>query len=85
MAGGGLGIYMTDLFRQAIAEIEKLPVSEQDSVATRILAELADDQAWTAKFTATREQQWDHLAQSVRREIADSETIPLENVFPRNP
>ena len=73
---------MTHLLQQAITEIEKLPVSEQDSVASRILAELADDQVWAAKFAATNQQQWDHLAQSVRREIADGEAIPLDDVFP---
>jgi hypothetical protein len=74
---------MTQLLRQAITEIEKLPASEQDSVAARILAELVDDQVWAAKFAATSEQQWDRLAESVRREIADGDTIPLEDVLPR--
>ena len=73
---------MSQLLRQAITEIEKLPASEQDSVASRILAELADDQTWAAKFAATTEQQWDHLAQSARREIADGQIIPLDDVFP---
>jgi hypothetical protein len=61
---------MTHLLRQAITEIEKLPATEQDSVAARILAELADDQVWAAKFAATTDEQWDRLAESVRREIA---------------
>ena len=73
---------MTQLLKQAITEIEKLPASEQDSVAARILAELADDQIWEAKFAATTDRQWDQLAQSVRREVGAGETTPLDEVFP---
>jgi len=34
---------MTDLLQRAIAQIEKLPPDEQDAIALRPLAELADD------------------------------------------
>ncbi len=37
---------MTDLLQQAIAALERLTAEEQDAVATRIMAELADEQAW---------------------------------------
>ena len=73
---------MTDLLRQAITQIEKLPATEQDSVAARILAELADDQAWAAKLAATSEEQWGRLAESARREIAGGDIIPFDDVFP---
>ena len=53
-------------------------------MAARILAELADDQVWAAKFAATTEDQWDRLTESVRREIARGEIIPLDQLFPRN-
>jgi hypothetical protein len=35
---------MTELLRQAVAEIEKLPPEQQDAIATRLLAELKDEQ-----------------------------------------
>ena len=67
---------MTELLQRAIAEIEKLPGDAQDAVATRILENLADEQAWTERFEATSTEQWDRLAEMARREIADG-TIPL--------
>jgi hypothetical protein len=43
-------------------EIEKLPAEVQDAIATRLLAEVADEQAWAARFAATTDEQWDRLA-----------------------
>lgn len=74
---------MTKLLQQAIAEIEKLPSAEQDALAARILSDLADEQAWTARFQATTDDQWTLLAQIVRRDIAAGEITPIEEVFPR--
>ncbi len=73
---------MTELLRQVVAEIEKLPAEQQDAIATRLLAELKDEQAWENRFAATTNEQWDKLAQMVRQEIADGETSPLDDVFP---
>ncbi|HEV2946466.1 MAG TPA: hypothetical protein VGX70_03765 [Gemmataceae bacterium] len=73
---------MTDLLRQAITQIEKLSPPQQDTLAARIMAELADDDAWEASFSATTDEQWDRLAESVRSEISAGETIPLDDVFP---
>ncbi|MBV6625619.1 MAG: hypothetical protein KI793_22275 [Rivularia sp. (in: Bacteria)] len=73
---------MTELLRQVVAEIEKLPASQQDAIATRLLAELKDEQAWEKRFATTTNEQWDKLAQMVRQEIADGETSPLDDVFP---
>ncbi len=61
---------MRKLLQRAIAEIEKLPPEEQDEVAARILADLADEQGWTARFNATTDEEWDRMAEMVRREIA---------------
>lgn len=60
---------MRGLLQQAIAEIEKLPADGQDAIATRILAELADEQAWAARFNATSDEQWERLTQAARRDI----------------
>jgi hypothetical protein len=37
---------MTELLRQAIAQIEKLPAARQDAIAARFLAELQADDIW---------------------------------------
>jgi hypothetical protein len=48
---------MTALLEQAVAEIEKLPADAQDAIATRFLAEVADEQAWAGRFMATTDAQ----------------------------
>jgi len=61
---------MTRLLEQAIIEIEKLPDDAQDAIAARLLADLADEQAWAARFAATTDAKWDRMATMVRQEIA---------------
>ena len=73
---------MTKLLEQAIVEIEKLPEDAQDAFAARLLADLADEQAWTACFAVTTDAQWDRMAAMVRQEIADGDMTPLNDVFP---
>jgi hypothetical protein len=73
---------MTNLLQRAIAQIEKLPTDQQDAIATRILADLEDEQEWSARFDSTTDEQWDSLAATARHEIASGETTPLDEVFP---
>ena len=73
---------MTELLQRAITELEKLPVFEQDGIAARILAEIEDEQRWKANFKATTDEQWDRMADMVRKEIAAGDTFPLEDIFP---
>jgi hypothetical protein len=73
---------MTELLRQAIAQIEKLPADQQDAIAARFLAESQDEQKWEARFAATTDDQWDQMAAMVRQEIARGEPAPLDEVFP---
>lgn len=73
---------MTELLRQAIAEIEKLPEDQQNAIASRLLAELKDEQLWTTRFSATTNEQWDKLTVMVREEIINGETISLDEIFP---
>ena len=73
---------MTKLLEQAIVEIEKLPEDAQDAIAARLLADLADEQAWAARFAVTTDAQWDRMAAMVRQEIADGDMTPLNDVFP---
>lgn len=72
---------MTELLKQAIAEIEKLPTDGQDAIAARILAELADEKGWMTRFAATTDAQWDRMAEMVRGEIGAGNTLPLDDVF----
>ena len=44
---------MTELLKKAIAQIEKLPIEEQNAIASRWLAEIEDEQAWQSRFQAT--------------------------------
>ena len=73
---------MIKLLEQAVAEIEKLPEDAQDAIAARLLADLADEQAWAARFAATTEAQWERMAALARQEIDAADTIPFEDVFP---
>jgi len=73
---------MTKLLQQAIAQIKQLPSDQQDAIAARFLAELKDEQKWENRFAATTDAQWDQMATMVRQEIANGETVPLNEVFP---
>ena len=56
---------------------------QRDAIAARILTDLKDEQAWTERFEATTDEQWDRLAESARREIAGGATVPEADVAPR--
>ncbi|MGB3514908.1 MAG: hypothetical protein WBA43_00525 [Elainellaceae cyanobacterium] len=73
---------MTELLQKAIAEVSKLSDEEQDAIATRLLAELEDEQAWQSRFDATTDNQWDNLAALVREEIASGDIVSTDEVFP---
>ena len=73
---------MTKLLEQAVAEIGKLPEDAQDAIAARLLADLADEEAWATRFAATTKAQWERMAALVRQEISAEDTIPFEDVFP---
>ena len=65
------------LLQQAISELEKLPAEDQNALATRWLAEIKDEQLWANSFAATTDEQWDKLADLVKREIAEGDTMSL--------
>lgn len=76
---------MTELLQQVISEIQKLPADQQDAIASRLMAELKDEQRWTEQFESTTDDQWDRLADLVRQEIGNGDTAPLDEVFPVKP
>ena len=73
---------MTKLLEQAIAQIQMLSEDQQDAIASRLLAELQDEQKWDIRFASTTDDQWDQMAALVRQEIAASETASLDEIFP---
>jgi hypothetical protein len=73
---------MIESLQRVIAEIEKLPTDAQNAIANRLLTELEDEQAWSDRFEATTDQQWDNLAAMVRQEISAGDTISLDEFFP---
>ena len=42
---------MTELLKRVIARLKTLPASEQDAIASMILAELEDDLRWDEAFS----------------------------------
>jgi hypothetical protein len=73
---------MTELLERVIAQLKTLPADEQDAIATRLLTEMEDEQAWKAQFESMTDDQWDRMAEMVRQEIAAGDTAPLAEVFP---
>jgi hypothetical protein len=73
---------MIESLQRVIAEIEKLPTDTQDAIANRLLDELEDEKAWSDRFEATTDQQWDNLAAMVLQEISAGDTISLDEIFP---
>jgi hypothetical protein len=68
---------MTELLRQAIREMEKLPSEEQDALAAWILAELASERRWTQLLNRSQDV-LAQLAQEALEEHRRGETQPLE-------
>jgi len=46
---------MTHRLEQAIAQLSKLPDSDQDAIAALILEELADEQRWQESFARSQD------------------------------
>jgi hypothetical protein len=76
---------MTELLERVIAQLKTLPADEQDAIAARLLAEMEDEQMWKAQFEATIDDQWDRMAEMVRKEIAVGDVTPLAEIFPPQP
>ena len=47
------------------------------------IADLKDDQAWTERIEATTDEQWDRLAEGVRREIAAGDDTDYDQLLRR--
>lgn len=68
---------MVQLMEKALAEINKLPADEQESLAAWILEELASEKRWDEAFAASQ----DLLAQMADEALAEhraGKTLPLD-------
>ena len=59
---------MTQLLEQALHQVQLLPQSEQDAIATLILDELADERRWNESFARSQDQ-LARVAAKVREDI----------------
>jgi hypothetical protein len=73
---------MTTLLQKAVAEIEQLAAEDQDAIAARWLAEAEDERAWNSRFAKTTDEQWDKLAEKVRKDIQAGRVVPLDQILP---
>ena len=62
---------MTELLAHAISEIKKLPEEDQNAIAQRFLDDLRDEQIWQKSFDTTTDEQWDKMAEKVRKDIRE--------------
>jgi hypothetical protein len=60
---------MTQLLEQAIAELHKLSASDQDAIASLILAEIDDERRWEIAF-ANSQEQLGKMADKVRDDVS---------------
>jgi hypothetical protein len=68
---------MTDLLEKAFQEAEKLPESEQDTLAKWLLEEMASERRWDDAFSASPDRLKD-LANEALEEYRRGRTEPLE-------
>jgi hypothetical protein len=76
---------MTQLLERAFTEASRLPETEQDAVASFLLAELDSERRWAHAFGSSQDQ-LARLADEALRELAAGETLPmdLKRDFPDN-
>ena len=65
---------MNALLEKALAEVARLPESEQEAIATLILDEIAADRVWDERFARTQDQLGD-LVRSARAEVARGDVL----------
>jgi hypothetical protein len=65
---------MTKLLQQALTEVQKLPESQQDAIASLILQEIADERLWDESF-AKSQNQLAAMAQKAWNDIAAGRVV----------
>lgn len=62
-----------------IKKVETLSYEVQDAIAARLIPDFEDKLASQDRFAATTDEQWDKLADMVRQDIADGDTMSLDD------
>lgn len=70
---------MSDLVTRALAEFSRLPPDQQEAMAAILLDELADEQAWQAKFRRDAGK-LARLAEEAWAEDAVGSTTPMDRL-----
>ena len=68
---------MTQLLERAFTEASKLPESEQDAVASLLLAELESERRWAHSFASSQDE-LAKLADEALHEFEAGETLPMD-------
>lgn len=71
---------MSSLMEKALEKITALPPDEQDAIASQILADLADEEAWKRRFAEKRDI-IRRMAQEALAEDERGETLPLSDLL----
>jgi len=71
---------MSTLLEKALEKVGSLPRDEQDSIASQILAALADEDAWKKRFAEKREV-IRRLARQALEQDAKGETLALDDLL----
>lgn len=74
---------MTQLLERAFAEASRLPVADQDAVASFLLAELKSEQQWSKSFASSQDQLGSLADEALREfEAGDTQPLDVERDFP---
>jgi len=71
---------MSTLLEKALEKVAMQPEDVQDAIASEILASLADEEAWKARFAEKREV-IRRMAHEALEEDARGETLPLDDLL----
>lgn len=71
---------MSALLEKALEKVGALPPDEQDAIASQILADLADEEAWKKRFAEKRDV-IRRMAQEALEEDARGETLDLDDLL----
>ena len=71
---------MSSLLEKALEKVAALPPDEQDAIASQILADLADEEAWKRRFAEKRDVIC-RMAQEALAEDERGETLPLSDLL----
>ena len=68
------------MLEKALEKVGALPPDEQDAIASRILASLADEEAWKRRFAEKRDV-IRRMAREALQEDERGDTLPLDDLL----